>query len=112
MEKPGGPKARRGIETRKARSKLDLIKPAGGPQGGADGRQAQEMCALVPHVLREGNREMTALSAPSPLRGRDEPGSPSGVGSGGIRQSSACGSPLSLTLPRKGGGEGGAHSCN
>src|SRR6266851_8219707 len=100
MEKPGGPKARRGIETRKARSKLDLIKPAGGPQGGADGRQAQEMRAVVPHVLREGNREMTALSAP-PLRGRDEPSSLSGGREWGVRESSACGSPPSLTLPRK-----------
>jgi hypothetical protein len=44
MEKPGGPEgAPRRFETRKARSKLDLIKPAGGPQGGADGPQAQEM---------------------------------------------------------------------
>src|ERR1700734_1106637 len=52
MEKPGGRKARRGMGTRKARSKLDLIKPKGGPQGGADGRQAQEKRGAVPHVLR------------------------------------------------------------
>src|ERR1700679_379880 len=42
--------------TRKARSKLDLIKPQGGPQGGSDGRQAQEKRGAVPHVLRQNSR--------------------------------------------------------
>jgi hypothetical protein len=41
------------FETRKARSKLDLIEPLGGAQGGADGPPAQEMRDAVPHVLRE-----------------------------------------------------------
>src|SRR5258706_12440890 len=41
--KAGRPERRAAaFETRKARSKLDLIKPAGGSQGGADGSQAQE----------------------------------------------------------------------
>jgi len=51
-EKTGRPKGHAGrFETRKARSKLDLIKPMGGAQGGADGPQAQEMRGPVPHVL-------------------------------------------------------------
>jgi len=41
MEKPGGRQARRGVETRKARSILDLTKPPRGPQGGAEGPQVQ-----------------------------------------------------------------------
>src|ERR1700752_2795711 len=53
MEKPGGPRRRAAaFETRKAQSKLDLIKPLGGPQGGADGPPAQERRYAVPHVLR------------------------------------------------------------
>ena len=36
MEKPGGRKARRGNGDPKSRIKSDLIKPPGGPQGGAD----------------------------------------------------------------------------
>jgi len=51
MEKPGGPEGAPRRLNPKARSKLDLIKPLGGPQGGADGPQAQEMPLTVPHVL-------------------------------------------------------------
>src|SRR3954453_19380422 len=41
------------FETRKPDQTRILIGPAGGPQGGADGRQAQEMRDAVPHVLGE-----------------------------------------------------------
>ena len=51
MEKPGGLEGAPRRLNPKARSKLDLIKPLGGPQGGADGPQAQEMPQAVPHVL-------------------------------------------------------------
>jgi hypothetical protein len=51
MEKPGRPEGAPRRLNPKARSKLDLIKPLGGPQSGADGSQAQEMPLPVPHVL-------------------------------------------------------------
>jgi hypothetical protein len=72
MEKPGGQRRAAAFETRKACSKLDLIKPAGGPQGGADGLPAQGMRSAVPHVLagsKPGERPL--IGAPSPLPGAE-----------------------------------------
>ena len=49
-----------------------MIKPVGGPQGGADGPQAQEMRYAVPHVLRA--KTLTLRSLPESGRrfgGRD-----------------------------------------
>jgi hypothetical protein len=49
MEKPGGPEgAPRHLKPEKPDQKLDLIKPMGGPQGGADGPPAQEIRMRFP----------------------------------------------------------------
>src|SRR3954447_9248749 len=54
MEKPGGPKrGAAAFKTRKARSKLDLIKPARGPQGGADRAQVQGSLCPFSLVLQQ-----------------------------------------------------------
>src|ERR1700729_3106405 len=53
MEKPGGRKARRDVWDPKSPIKAGFDQnPKGGPQGGADGRRAQEKRGAVPHVLR------------------------------------------------------------
>jgi hypothetical protein len=50
MEKPGGPKGAPRQLKPESRIKGDLIKPAGGPQGGADGTEVQGIATPFPTV--------------------------------------------------------------
>src|SRR6185295_9031238 len=60
------------LETRKAGSGTDLIKPPGGPQGGADGAPVQGRQPPVPHFC--GRKWRAEKNSPAPGSGRERLG--------------------------------------